>query len=288
MAATPRPTLVDRVAPWRRAKAHDLDPKTAATEIGSAGLKQRSGLIQEEFLPELRGDRALHVYKEMGANDPTVASVLFVIRMFLRGADWDVVPFDDTPEAEADAVFVEEAMQDMSHSWAAFIDDITSMFQYGWAFFEVVYKQRNGLVAHQPGESSRYADGEIGWRKMALRAHETRYRWQFDDETGGLEGMWQQASQQLGAEKVFIPIEKALLFRTSQARGNPEGQSILRVAYRSWWQKKRDEENEGVGIQSQAGRAPCAARPHRPAGGLHRPAHLRGGRRSPGDVRAVG
>jgi len=47
----------------------------------------------------------------------------------------------------------------------------------------------------------------------------------------------------------FIPIEKSLLFRTSAAKGNPEGRAILRTAYVAWWRKKRLEEIEATGVE---------------------------------------
>ena len=46
-----------------------------------------------------------------------------------------------------------------------------------------------------------------------------------------------------------IPIEKALLFRTKSRKNNPEGRSILRNAYRSWYFKRRIQEIEGIGIE---------------------------------------
>lgn len=46
-----------------------------------------------------------------------------------------------------------------------------------------------------------------------------------------------------------IPKSKALLFRTKSRKDNPEGRSILRNAYRSWYFKKRIQEIEGIGIE---------------------------------------
>jgi len=48
---------------------------------------------------------------------------------------------------------------------------------------------------------------------------------------------------------VEIPIERSLLFRTGLHKGNPEGRSILRSAYRPWLFKKRIEEIEGIGVE---------------------------------------
>src|SRR5437016_1603691 len=46
-----------------------------------------------------------------------------------------------------------------------------------------------------------------------------------------------------------IPIEKSLLFRTTSARGNPEGRSALRGAFTSWYYLKRIREYEAIGIE---------------------------------------
>jgi phage gp29-like protein len=44
-------------------------------------------------------------------------------------------------------------------------------------------------------------------------------------------------------------MEKCLHFRTSSRKNNPEGRSILRNAYRSWYFKKHLQEVEGIGIE---------------------------------------
>ena len=46
-----------------------------------------------------------------------------------------------------------------------------------------------------------------------------------------------------------IPLEKAMLFRTKSRKNNPEGRSILRNSYRSWYFKRRIQEIEGIGIE---------------------------------------
>ena len=40
-----------------------------------------------------------------------------------------------------------------------------------------------------------------------------------------------------------------MLFRTRSRKDNPEGRSILRNAYRSWYFKRRIQEIEGIGIE---------------------------------------
>ena len=57
---------------------------------------------------------------------------------------------------------------------------------------------------------------------------------------------------------VEIPIEKALLFRTTSVRNNPEGRSLLRNAYRPWRFKKTIEEIEAIGIERDLAGLPVA------------------------------
>ena len=93
---------------------------------------------------------------------------------------------------------------------------------------------------------SKYTDGLIGWKKLPIRAQETLYQWEYDNEDNLL-GMTQMPPPDFGI--CTIPIEKALLFRTKSRKNNPEGRSILRNAYRSWYFKRRIQEIEGIGIE---------------------------------------
>ena len=80
----------------------------------------------------------------------------------------------------------------------------------------------------------------------AIRGQETLLRWDFDPN-GGIQGMVQQPPPDFQIRTV--PIERSLLFRTRTNKNNPEGKSLLRSAYRSWFFKKRIEEIEGIGIE---------------------------------------
>lgn len=215
-------------------------------ELGQTGLKEQSGVVNEEWLRSLTGQRGRAVLAEMRDNDPTVGAGLYGLSMLVRRADWRTTPPDDVPEDDPDVEFAESLRLDMSHSWSAMIGEIMSgMPVFGWQAHEIVYKRRSGENAQRPGDSSRYSDGLIGWRKMAVRAQETLVRWAFD-ESGGINGMVQRVG---AAQEVFIPVEKLVLFRTSTARGNPEGRSALRNAYRPWYLKKRTEDSEAIGIE---------------------------------------
>lgn len=216
------------------------------TELGQIGLKERKGVIAEEWLAQLRGDRGRKVLRQMADNDPIIGASLHALAQLCRGAEWTTRPPDGGSDDDEDVIFAEGCRHDMSHSWESFLGEVlVGMPVFGWQLHEVVYKRCAGEVPDRPGESSRYSDGLIRWRKMPVRSQDTLSHWEFDDE-GGLAGMWQRQDD---GRLVLIPIEKAALFRTTTARGNPEGRTALRSAYRPWWLKTRVEEQEAIGIE---------------------------------------
>lgn len=203
-------------------------------EIGDTGLKRSYGYVQQEFLNALQGDRAVKVYAEMESNDPIVGAVLYALKNIVRQVTWTT----QGPQAR----FLEDCMGSMSHTWEDFIDEALSKLPYGWAYHEIVYQAR--------------PDGRIGWRKLPLRAQQSLCRWEFDAH-GGVAGMYQN----VGAGEVFIPIDKALHFRTSRYLNNPQGVSVLRAAYRPWHFKKRIEEIEAIGVERDLAGLPIAEVP---------------------------
>jgi hypothetical protein len=222
----------------------DLPKPTPMAEFGVSGLLRTkgTGYIFEEWLRDLSTARAKQIYREMRDNDAVIGSMFFALEMILRRAEWRVEPAK-TKQGEKLAQFVTECMEDMSHTWEDFVSECVSMFAFGFALFETVYKRRQGPDGRK---ASKYDDGLIGWRKIAPRAQESILYWIWDDE-GGLQGAVQLAAPDY--RTVPIPIEKLLLFRTTNLKNNPEGRSLLRNCYRSWVFKRRLEEIEGIGIE---------------------------------------
>lgn len=214
-------------------------------EIGRIGQRRYGGFFHEEFLKELQGKKGIEAYREMSENDDVVGSILFAIEMLIRQVDWKAEP-GGIEDADSEAAeFVESCMNDMQDTWIDTVSEIMSFITYGWSYHEIVYKRRNG-ASRDPRLRSKYSDGLIGWQKLPIRAQETLYEWEYDD-LDNLLGMTQMPPPSYGT--FTIPIEKALLFRTKSRKNNPEGKSILRNAYRSWYFKRRIQEIEGIGIE---------------------------------------
>jgi len=229
------------------------------SELGTSGLKKSGGIIDEEFLPLLRGDQGRRFLREMADNSPIAGAILFAFEKVILNLDWRIDPADceDTERTTADeyAAFVEECRSDMAHSWDSTLSEICTMFVYGWSFTEVVYKQRGG-ASDDPTKHSKYADGRIGWRKWAPRSQDTLLEWMFT-ENGDVEGL-KQLDPYGGHGAVEIPLNKALLFKTTSTKTNPEGRSLLRSGAPSWYMQKRLQEIEAVGVERDLAGLPVA------------------------------
>lgn len=229
-------------------------------ELGTTGLRRTGGFVIDDQLNALRGTNAVSAWREMSDNDPIVGALLFAIEKLILKVEWRVDPYtdengDSTPEDVAVAEFVESCRHDLNESWSSLLQGILTMLPFGWSLHELVYKRRLGPDQTDPTKRSRFNDGKIGWRKIAYRAQETRWQWIFGPD-GGLEGMsqWDPST----GKHADIPIEKALLFRTTVAKANPEGRSILRNSFRPWYYKRRIEEFEAVGIERDLAGLPIA------------------------------
>lgn len=226
-------------------------------EIGRVGQRRYGGIFYEEFLSELRGRKGAEVFTEMSNNDETIGAILFAIEMLVRQASWNVEPGGSTAKDREAAEFVKSCMDDMQQTWIDTISEILSFLTYGWSFHEIVYKRRMGRTKDNR-TSSKYDDGLIGWMKLPIRSQETLYQWEYDDQDN-LIGMTQIPPPDFGL--ITIPMNKAMLFRTRSRKDNPEGRSILRTAYRSWYFKRRIQEIEGIGIERDLAGLPVITTP---------------------------
>lgn len=216
----------------RRAKvpAPKLPPMPPVTDaVGSSGLRKIGGYISADFLPQLQGVNGVQQYKEMANNDPLLAAMLFSISMLIRTVEWRVEAADESDAAAKAKEEVEDALfKKLSPSFSETVSEITSMFTYGFAPMEVVWRKT--------------AEGMLVPGSIQLRNQESLVRWEYDPNTNKVLGMWQQDWEH---PMVLIPMTRMLLFRTDSTLDNPEGRSVLRSSYVSWKRKKALEEAEG-------------------------------------------
>jgi hypothetical protein len=239
---------------------NNLPEAEAKLVLGVAGQNTRHGQIRaDEFLPELRGKKAVRKFREMRDNDSTIGAVMYAVEQILRDVEIKVKPVNDSEEAKREAQFVEEVLHDMDHTLDDHISEALSFLSYGFAWFEVVYKRRVGPTSRSDKKKSKYTDGRMGIRKIASRAPWTISKFDVDQQSGDVLGI----EQDVGGfnNKNFIPISKSLYYRTTTLNGDASGRSILRNAYTSYEYLNNLQSIEAIAVERELAGIPVARIP---------------------------
>lgn len=203
--------------------------RTLYQDIGDAGLNTTGwGEIGDEFLREWQGagEKAKRV-REMLYNSPVIGALRLAIEMPVRAVEWQFV--SDEGENDPRLALLNDARAALNHSWEDHITDALGFLWYGWSMFTITYQ----------------ADGNrILWRKLKPLGHDTLQQWRFEDD-GGLAGI--QQWPHLWPDP--IPVERVVIYRFRRARGNPEGESLLRPVWPAWYYVKNIQQIEAIGIE---------------------------------------
>ena len=237
-----------------------LSETEAKKILGVAGDNTYNGQIRaDEFLPELRGKKAIRKYREMRDNDSTIGAVMYATEQVLRDVDLKVMPANDSAEAKEEAEFVKSVLDDMDHTLDDHIAESLSNLSYGFAWFEVIYKRRIGPTERSDKKRSKYSDGRMGVRKIAIRAPWTISRFDVDQQTGDVKGIYQDGSGYNNSN--YIPTRKSLYYRTTTINGDPAGRSILRNAYTSYEYVNNLQSIEAIAVERELAGIPVARIP---------------------------
>lgn len=231
-----------------------IDEYPPLSQLGRSGLPFYAGYVQAETLAALSGHRWPKICKEM-QTDTVIGAMLFALEHLIRQVEFSYVPADDSPKAQEYKQFFHDAtFNDMSRTWKDTLAEISTFLPWGFAPLELVYKQRKGMT---PGEIdingkkqklpiSKFSDGQFGWHYWPLRGQDTIEKWTFT-EYGDIEAMHQLSPPDW--KWIKIPMEKLLLFRTTLKSNNPEGKSIIRNAWNSWFYRTNYQRFEGIGVE---------------------------------------
>lgn len=214
-------------------------------ELGATGLREFGGYVREEWVRELQGRVGVRMFKEMRDNDPVIGAMFFAIEMLLRSVRFSFEPETEAPEDVEAGEFLEECLSDMEQSWPELMSQFLTFLTYGWQVSEIVYKIRGGKSSDKKF-NSKYDDRRMGWRKFAMRSQETLLHWEFD-ESGDASALVQLLPT--GSPLLTVPLSKCLHLKTALLKNNPEGRSVLRNAYTSYYFKKRIMFIEANGIE---------------------------------------
>jgi hypothetical protein len=248
----------------------DTKGRSVYDSYGISGLTRYGTIsrVYEEFLKELQGPQGMKNYREMSDNDPVIGAIQFAAVHLCRKVSFKFKPANDSNKAQEIADKIGSMIfDDMDNTWPDTLSEIMSMLPFGWALMEFKLKRRMGPssiesklnipdLGSQVGSGSgyplpdfvpsRFDDGLIGFDSWSLRSQETLFMWEFDQDSKAVV-MQQMAPPDYKIRR--IPLGKCLLFRTQVAKNNPEGRSILRNAWTSYYLKKNIQVFEGIGIE---------------------------------------
>jgi len=213
---------------------------------GDTGYKRSVGILDEEFLAELKGSKGRKVFVEMLDNDAGIAAATFLIESLVCGVANTTEPNKSGhPQSAECAKWIDECFDDMERPWPAVVADFLTTIQFGWAYLEPLYKLRKG-ESEEPRLNSRYSDGRYGWRDWQNIGQESLDKWELTD-SGRVVGLWQARPSDY--KRMFIPADRALHVIFRPRNGSPEGRSCYRGAYTSYYYGKRLREIEAIGIE---------------------------------------
>ncbi|NJK32189.1 MAG: hypothetical protein HC927_07155 [Deltaproteobacteria bacterium] len=230
----------------------------ALATAGRTGLRISAGLIDEEFLKELRGKAKDRVYNEMFLNSPVIGGSIWLIEALIRQVKWT---FDQPLDRDADPELVDfynSCMHDMESPFSTLISECRDMLVHGFLPVEMLFKLRRG--AHpMPQLRSRHNDGLVGWRDLSPRSPDSRDEWVLDPETNDVIGL----VQQIDTDSITrtIPGDKLLMFRLRSSKHNPEGISLLRHAYFPYFMWRKLSEIEAIGVERNVAGYPMMTAP---------------------------
>lgn len=199
------------------------------------------GIRQDEFIPDLRGERGIKRLREMATNDAIIGAVLSAMDLMIRAVPVRV----EGGSAEAREL-IEYCLHNLEDAtFQEFLSDVLSFLPYGFSLFEIIARRPN----YHP-------NGWVTLRRLAPRAQWTIDRFEVDDQ-GRILGVHQTATTNSG----FIPYQKLLHFRTASKQNDPAGMSVLRSAYTSWYFARRIQEIEAVAIERELNGLPLVRIP---------------------------
>lgn len=241
--------------------AKKLSKPVAKKILGVSSGNTHSGQIRsDEFLPELRGTGAIRTFREMRENDSTIGAVMFAVEQILRDVEINVIPADESDKAKVESDFVKSVLADMDHTLDDHVSEALSFLSYGFSWFEVVYKRREGPLQRDPKKKSKYSDGRMGVRKIASRAPWTVSKFYVDRKTGDVNGILQNVGF-VSKERKPIPTHKSLYYRTPTINNDPSGRSILRNSYVAYTYLGRIQNIEAIAIERELNGIPVGRIP---------------------------
>lgn len=245
---TGQKTLARRTRQYRRSVTHHPGPTDAVQTIGTRGLTNLAGRVNEEYLNALKAWRkTADIYLEM-KDDLIISTALDAVKLPLLAANFDVEPASDSLIDHFAADFLWQNLEGMCRqTWRSHVSDSLEAVDFGFYVGEIVLEKR--------------LDGRLWLKNIEPRAQETLERWDFDEHDNVTAFLQRDPD---GGGLFSIPIDKTVHMSFRGRKGNPQGKALLRELWRTWRFMKELENFEGIGLERSVGGMPVAELPPDP------------------------
>lgn len=217
-------------------------------ELGYSSPSPFTAWTREEHVAKLRDKQGLTQYYRMKRQDGTVRGALRQLKGPILSARWVIQPRSQSTRDVNIAKFVHDNLfQGMSSTWAATLENILLMCEYGHMVMEKVWTNED-------------VPGRITLRKLAPRHPLDVREWVYDIH-GGPAGVIMeppdlaQSDTELSNLGIPIHISKLAIFSLEPEAGDLRGISVLRSAYKHWYYKDTfykidaiQKERHGIGV----------------------------------------
>lgn len=233
----------------------DLTPEQRQwLEIGTLGLQEVAGFVQEAYHAELQWPTVQPLYSRLRRSDPEISIVRNVYQALARAVNLKFVTGDDPTDDEKKAQeFGESVLEDMEGGADGFLSTLVSQVPFmGFGWWEVVLGLRSKSWTPPSEEDDWRSDNDdnlIGVRRLAWRDHSSFAKWDINDRTGKLRGFVQQDPPN---PNIIIPLDRSLHIAFGDTH-NPEGLTPLEAVWRLERIKYGLEVVQGIGFEHSAG-----------------------------------
>ncbi len=181
----------------------------SGVELGSLDSSEFQGL------DKVSQAKTYKVYQDL-SYDEQVKFCLSIKKLLILSEGWEIIPFDDSPQAKEQSDFVQYNFDEINHSFSNILYQMMSALDYGFSVSEILWRRKD----------EKYP------QKVLLKDLKLKFPWDcefFYDGFGNL--------NKLEIKGKEVPINKFVIFSYMEQFGNKAGESDLKSCYNAFWFK---------------------------------------------------
>ena len=218
----------------------------AYARLGTSGTAAFGGFLDnKEKDPTLVGDKRWLRFSEITLNVGIVSAAIRYYLNVVSQVNWTCIPKDDSQAAKDLAQRVLDTIHNMDTPWSRVIKNAAMYRLTGFNIQEWVAKKN--------------ADGWIGLQDIEPRPNHTIWRWNLDENSGDVLGVWQLNPWNF--QEVYLPAYKMIYVVDDAISDSPEGIGLLRHIAPHANKLQSYEKMEATGFQTDLRGVPVVKAP---------------------------